>query len=317
MALEDTLGQAADAAATVSHGLEDQGDLEVAEGRLEIIQKDEALRTMLEIGKAAGRVQSAQIFGHVADSIQVSQLRQLKSMHKQAGLSWEQTCNMIGISRRTAERYLSFANELGDDFFGHCAQIGLSVRTMEAARQLPEPVRQALAQGEVVDLETVSKEALTQVIRDLASEHAREKNELEQTLAAERKTGKKTLDKAAELTDQVKSLAAELEAQKEGLPAEDKKALEQLRQVEFSVVAHLVRIKNTLELGDRDPGFIARLMGSLSLIENLAALTAKVVAARVDGQEMDEEAYATAAAGAQADNLDNAAFDQRAAYPGI
>ncbi len=317
MALEDTLGQAADVAATVSHGLEDQGDLVVAESRLELIQKDEALRTMLEIGKAAGRVQSAQIFGHVADSIQVSQLRQLKSMHKQAGLSWEQTCNMIGISRRTAERYLSLADELGDDFFGHCAQIGLSVRTMEAARHLPEEVRQALAQGEVVDLETVSKEALTDAIRQLANQHAKVSAAAAESLGKEVKAREKAEKKAKEAAEQAEALAAELEAQKEGLPAEDKKALEQLRQVEFSVVAHLVRIKNTLELGDRDPGFIARLMGSLSLIENLAALTAKVVAARVDGQEMDEEAYATAAAGAQADNLDNAVYDQRSAYPGI
>lgn len=314
MALEDTLGQAADVAATVSHGLEDQGDLVVAESRLEIIQKDEALRTMLEIGKAAGRVQSAQIFGHVADSIHVSQLRQLKAIHKQAGLSWEETCNMIGISRRTAERYLSLADELGDDFFGHCAQIGLSVRTMETARQLPESVRRSLAQGDVVDLETVSKEALTDAIRQLAGEHAKEKAELERDLAAERKLSKKALDKGARAVEERDALAAEMESLREGLVANESRALAALREAERPIVAHMVRLKNTLDLAGRSPAFIARLVSGLEMIRALADLTGKVILARVEGLEPDEEAL-----GVEAHQLnhDIADHDGAAPHPGF
>jgi len=281
------------------------------------VEHTEAMQRILEVGKLVGRVQSAQVLATVADSIQASQLRQLKDLHKDAGLTWEQTCNIIGMSRRTADLYLKQAADLGDDFFGNCRRLGVSVRTMEAARQLPEPVRQALAQGEVVDLETVSKEALTDAIRTLAIEHAKESAAAAESLGKETKAREKAEKKAKEAAEKAEALAAELEAQKEGLPAEDKKALEQLRQVEFSTMAFLVRIKNTLEVAERDPGFMARVMGSLSLIENMAALTSKVISARMNGEEMDEEAYALAAAGAQADNLDNANFDQRAAYPGI
>ena len=322
MALEDTLGQAADVAATVSHGLEDQGDLVVVESRLEMIQKDEALRTMLEIGKAAGRVQSAQIFGHVADSIHVSQLRRLKEIHKTAGLTWAQACEIVGIARRTADRYLNLADELGDDFFGHCAQIGLSVRAMDAARQLPEPVRQALAQGEVVDLETVSKEALTDVIRQLANDHAKERAELERDLAAERKLGKKALDKAAKLSDERDALTQEVEALKEGLSGDDKRDLDRLRHVESTAMAFLVSVKNTLEVKGRDPVFRARLFSFLSLLQNMCDFTASVLQARLEGPEVEMEFYQSERGQAQealtrGDNEDAAHHDQRAPYPGV
>jgi cell pole-organizing protein PopZ len=117
--------------------------------------------------------------------------------------------------------------------------------------------------------------------------------------------------------DQVESLQAELTAQKEGLPAEDKKALEVIRAVELNVCAHLARVKNTLDVSQRDPGFIARLQGSLSLIRELAELTGRVIAARADGQEMEEGTYEQAAEGARRDNEDIAHYDQRPSYPGI
>jgi len=185
MELDHTL-QAQERAAEASAALEDQGALVVAGGRLEAIQKDQATSTILEVGKLVGRVQSAQVLATVADSIQVSQLRQLKDLHKDAGLTWAETCGIVGIARRTADRMLNLAEELGDDFFGHCGRIGLSVRTMDAARQLPESVRQSLAQGEVVDLEAVTKEALTDAIRQLATEHVLEKSRLEEDLKGAR-----------------------------------------------------------------------------------------------------------------------------------
>ena len=173
--------------------------LAVVEETVAAVEHTEAMRAMLEIGKAAGRVQSAQVFGNVADAITVSQLQQMKATHKDAGLTWEQTCGLIGISRRTADLYLKQAADLGDDFFGNCRRLGVSVRTLESARQLPEPVRQALAQGEVVDLETVSKEALTDVIKQLAGEHAKEKSTAQEALDKESKAREKAEKKAKEI----------------------------------------------------------------------------------------------------------------------
>ena len=288
--------------------------LTVVEEEAGALEMNQAMRTMLEIGKAAGRVQSAQIFGHVADSIHVSQLRQLKATHKGAGLSWEQTCKMVGISRRTAERYLSLADELGDEFFGHCAQIGLSVRTMDAARQLPEDVRRALASGEVVDLEAVTKEALTDAIRTLASEHASEKKALQDELKKAVKAQDKAIDKGADLAGKVEDLTSELEALKEGLPADDKKALARLQEAERPIIAHLALVKNTLDIEGRDPGFVARLVSGLRLIEVMARLTVSVVMARAEGLEPNPEALEDEAQGL---NEDIAHHDGRAPHPGV
>ncbi|MFH1035620.1 MAG: hypothetical protein V1806_14015 [Pseudomonadota bacterium] len=288
--------------------------LVVAEEEAGALQIDQAMQTMLEIGKAAGRVQSAQIFGHVADSIQVSQLRQLKATHKNAGMSWDQTCKMVGISRRTAERYMSLADELGDDFFGHCAQIGLSVRTMDAARQLPEPVRQALAQGQVVDLEAVSKEALTDAIRQLASEHAKEMQGLEEQVKAERKALDKAVGKHIEAADKASQLEQELESLREGLDADEARVLRALHEAERPIAAHMVRIKNTLDLSHRSPAFIARLVSGLEFIRALADYTAQTVLARAEGLEPDEDALG---AEARQLNQDLADSDGAAPHPGI
>ncbi len=313
MALNET-SPAYEAEAAVSHGQEDQGDLVVVGGRLEAIQKDQALSTILEVGKLVGRVQSAQVLATVADSIQVSQLRQLKDLHKEAGLTWAETCGIIGIARRTADRMLNLADELGDDFFGHCGRIGLSVRTMDAARQLPEDVRQALASGQVVDLEAVTKEALTGVIRQLTTEHAEEKLGLEEEL----KAGKKALDKAVgkhiEAAERASSLEQEMESLRQGLDADEARVLRALQEAERPIVAHMVRIKNTLDLAGRSPAFVARLVSGLELIRALADQTAQMVLARAEGQEPDEEALG---AEARQINQDIANSDGTAQHPGI
>lgn len=288
--------------------------LVVAEDAAGDLQLNQAMQTILELGKSVGRVQSAQVLATVADSIQVSQLRQLKEIHKEAGFTWEQTCKIIGIARRTADLYLKQADELGDDFFGNCRRLGVSFRTMDAARQLPEPVRQALAQGEVVDLEAVSKEALTDAIKQLVTEHAKEKRDLEESLTRERKSVSKAVDKHLRAAEQASLLTQELESLREGLSPDEARVLRSLHEAERPIIAHMARVKNTLDLSHRSPAFIGRLVAGLELIRAMSDFTAQVVLARAEGMEPDEDVQGTEA---RQLNQDIAAYDGTAPHPGI
>ncbi len=313
MALDEMLEQQ-ERADQASAAQEERGDLVVVEGRLEAIQKDQAMRAILELGIAAGRTQTTRVFSQMADAIAISQLRRIKEMAKAAGIPWAQACNMAGFSSKTADQYLRIANDLGDDFVADVSRLGVSIRTLEAARQLPEPVRRALASGEVVDLEAVTKEALTDAIRTLASEHASEKKALQDELKKAVKAQDKAIDKGADLAGQVENLKNELEALKEGLPADDKKALERLQAAERPIIAHLALVKNTLDIEGRDPGFVARLVSGLQLIEVMARLTVSVVMARAEGLEPNPEALEDEAQGL---NEDIAHHDGRAPHPGV
>ena len=87
-----------------------------------------------------------------------------------------------------------------------------------------------------------------------------------------------------------------------------------LHEAERPIVAHMVRIKNTLDLSGRSPAFIARLVSSLELIRALSDFTAQVVLARAEGQEPDEEALGVEA---RQLNQDIADADGTAPHPGI
>jgi hypothetical protein len=314
MALEDSTLKMAEESAAVSNALEDQGDLVVVEGRLGAIQKDAAMRAILDLGIAAGRAQTARVFSQMADVIQVSQLRRIKEMAKAAGIPWAQACNLAGFSSKTADQYLRIANDLGDDFMADVSRLGVSIRTLEAARQLPEPVRQALAQGEVVDLEAVSKEALTDVIKQLAADHAKENAAAQEALEKETKRAARADDQYIKAKAEAADLAQELEAQKLGLPAEDAAALELILTEERKIIPWLVRVKNTTYLEGRDPHFVARLVNHLNLIGELALATGHVLSSLAAGDEPNEELINH---GARLANRDCATFDQRDPYPGI
>jgi hypothetical protein len=308
MALENV------AEAGISQELEDQGDLAVVEGRAGALQQNQAMQTILEIGKTAGRIQAAEIFANVSDAIRVGQLRSLKESYKSAGLTWAEACGIVGISTQRADQVLRLCNSLGEDFIANSERLGLSFRTLEAARQLPEPIRQALTSGDVVDLEAITKDQLTQVIKDLSHEHAKDKRVVEEALAEEAKRASRAETKAKKATAKAEELAEELAAQLEGLPAEDKRALGLVLDAERAVVSHLARIKNTLDLAGRSPAFIGRLQSSLSMIEATARYTNFVVQARAEGQEPNED---TLGHEARLLNADLAEHDERQPYPGI
>lgn len=269
-------------------------------------QQAAALVAMQAVSLRAGRIQAAKLINGFAECLTVSQIRELKATYKEAGITWAQACQQAGISHKTADRYLAIADDLGDEFMTNVRHLGVSIRALEQARALPEPVKQKLIAGQMVDPKDASKEQLTQLIRDLSKEHAQAEAEAESAIKKETRAKERAEDKA-------KALADENEALREGLPAEDRQALVQLQEQERATVAFLVRVKNTLDLGVRDPHFVARLTNSLELIAGLAEVTANVVTARAQGIEPNEDQ------GAEVRELNEmlAEADNREPHPGV
>ncbi|MGD9123798.1 MAG: hypothetical protein PVG60_01835 [Desulfarculaceae bacterium] len=290
---------------------EDTMSLEALRGAALDAKQTEALRQFEQIAIRVGRVQAANLMSRFANSLHVSQLRALKALSKEAGYTWKRACQMVGMSTKMADQYLRLGDALGDDFVADSRRLGVSVRALEEARQLPEEDREALAAGEIVDLSQASKEQLTEAIHTLAQGHAKREAETQAALQKETKAKTRAETKLDKTATELEQTQAELEAQRLGLPADDAEALAAIRKEERNIIPHLVRIKNTLEFSGRDPQFAARVVNHCQLIAELAQATANVIACRAAGDEYDDEALLS---GAEALNQEAAKFDKRGAF---
>ncbi|MFH2125451.1 MAG: hypothetical protein ABIK12_02990, partial [Pseudomonadota bacterium] len=221
-------------------------------------------------------------------------------------VAWTKACEMFALSSKTADQYLRLADSLSDEFVGGCRQIGVSIRALETARKLPEKVRQRLTTGEVIDLETVSKEELTSVIKDLAGEHGKELAAKDQALVDERKAKTKAEDKAKGLGERLTTLQTELGNLKAGLPVDDAEAIKIIQDIEKKILPLLAVYRHTTKMAGRSPEAVSRILASLELVKEVAEWTGNHLAAKAEGEEPDDEAL-----GAGADMLadDIAAHD--------
>ena len=261
----------------------------IAKGQLAELQGNEAMNMMMEIAKKAGRIQAAKLVGTFVDSLTVSQLRGLKDSIKGTGITWSKACEVVGISTKTADQYLRLGTSLGDDWVADMRTIGVSVRTLEAARQLPAPVREKLTQGEVIDLEDVGKEQLTRVIKELADEHAEERAEAEKAAKKKDKDLEKSEAKNNELTEKVEVLETENRALSSGLDAGDASTWEQIQAIEKAFVMGIVRIRNTPGMQEMSAMLYNRIAASLLFMEALARDTSMHLATKREEGELAGE----------------------------
>lgn len=280
--------------------------LEVLQSKIKDQEQAESTEKLMSIAMRAGRIQASKAIATFAECLTVSQLRELKALHEDAGLTFAEICKLVGISHKTAYRYLSIADELGDEFVSNVRQLGVSIRTLESARALPAGVRERLTTGEVIDLETVSKEELTSVIKDLAGEHGRELAAKDQALADERKAKTKAEDKAKGLGERLTNLQTELGNLKAGLPVDDAEAIKIIQDIEKKILPLLAVYRHTTKMAGRSPEAVSRILASLELVKEVAEWTGNHLAAKAEGEEPDDEAL-----GAGADMLaeDIAAHD--------
>ncbi|MFH2125794.1 MAG: hypothetical protein ABIK12_04715 [Pseudomonadota bacterium] len=167
--------------------------------------------------------------------------------------------------------------------------IGVSIRALEAARRLPEDVRKRLTCGEVVDLEEVSKEELTEVINALSREHSQALATKDEALTKESKAREKAEAKAKETQQRLEATAQELANLKAGLPEDDEEAMQIIRDIEHKILPHLAVIMLTKMQG-RSPKAVSRITASLKLIEGQAKWAHDRLADMADGVEIDDEA---------------------------
>lgn len=308
--MSDKTQAALEAAATTDTAKREM-TLTLAKDKLLTHEQTQAVQLIQELSIRAGRVQAAKLMSNFSDAVLVSQLREAKAKAKAAKIPWGQVCDTIGISIRTADQYLKLAADLGDDFYSACRQLGLSVRTLEAARRLPEDIRQKLIAGEIVDPESATAEQLTGVIRDLAKEHAQEKEVSAAELKKEQKAKAKAEKQAEDWEFAADDLGRQLDAIKLGLSINDNKALLQLKEAETNIIMRLTTIRNTTAVSDRDDALVLRILNSLALIQEYAEATLHTIAAKAEGQIPDEEALLGQA---QQYNQQAAAADGREPY---
>lgn len=277
--------------------------------RRQAADDDQARKMMelLEVGKLVGRAQSAHVLSKMADVIHVSQLRALKTTARAAGLTWAQACEIIGYNTKTADQYLRLGDALGDGFVADMSAIGVSIRTLETARKLPEEARRRLLSGEAVDLEQTTKEQLTRCIREMAAEN---QTALDEANKARKKAEAAQAKALATLGD----VSQALELARQGLPADDAEAMERVRRREMEIISHFVVIRNSLDIAQRDPYAIARISASLDLIARMAEATARTLLARAEGLEPNDEMLM---AEARRLNAELAEADDRRPYPGV
>ena len=309
---EGNLRQAVMADREVTEAHQKEIFLEVLQSKIQDQEQSEATQNLMDMAVRAGRIQTAKVLGKMADVIHVSQIRELKDLSREAGIPWIKASEMFGFSSKTADQYLRLGSELGDDFVADMSAIGVSVRALEAARKLPEEVREKLTTGEVIDLEEVSKDQLTTVIKDLARDHTQELSAKEEALGKESKAKQKAERKAQELGEHLRALQEELDHLRAGLPADDAEALETIQGIEKKVIPLLMVLRHT-KMQERSPEAKARIITSLELVRAVAEWTSNHLAALAEGDQPDDEVL-----GMEARRLgDEIAASDGAAPPGL
>lgn len=268
----------------------EQETIELAEARERalVARKEKDLDAEAEINICAGRIQATKVITTFAEVLTVSQLRRIKELGKEAGKTWKEVCDRIGISTKMADQYLRLGADLGDDFVADVSAIGVSIRTLEAARKLPEDVRKRLTSGEVVDLEEVSKEELTEVIKDLAQENRKALDAKDELLEDETKARRKAENNAKETQQRLEATAQELANLKAGLPADDAEAIAAIQNMESKIIPMLMVLRYTSMEG-RSPEAKARIIASVSLVEETSKWTGNSLAAKAEGFEPDDD----------------------------
>lgn len=95
--------------------------------------------------------------------------------------TWDDACAVIGLSRRHIDEQLANLQVIGAEALDAMQSMNIGYREMRKLRQLPDDDRDTVIQE--VDLNVGDKEAIVDLIDDMAAKHHREKSTLEKQLA--------------------------------------------------------------------------------------------------------------------------------------
>jgi hypothetical protein len=168
-----------------------------------------------EAVQVAGMLQGMALVSKLLTVSTIKILAQMKESRKYRGAtllsggklltvsSWEEYCTACGLNFKHVDENIRNLASLGEDFLEYSNQVGLGYRDLRKLRQLPQEDR-AVVLGEV-EIATGDKEAIVELIDNMAAKHAKEKADLEKQigdkeadLAASRKAHDDTAKKLAE-----------------------------------------------------------------------------------------------------------------------
>ncbi|MCW7555879.1 hypothetical protein NX722_25275 [Endozoicomonas gorgoniicola] len=247
---------------------EDMKDLEAIEGFV-ARENSESLQERDLANEIFGRIQAMKAMANFADVVSIHQLKEIKEKKLYQALkgkiaydrqgqklptvgSWEGFCKAIGSSKSKVDEDIRSLETFGQEAFEQLGSMGVSYRTLRKLRKLPEEEREAVINGEAINLG--DKDQVIDLIEEMSARHAREKQQLK--------------DKNQELTNQ-------LETDRQLLADKDQKINELDREINQKLSPEQQKQKE-LEKNDRQINSLKQL--SVESIKNFSQMQAQIEA---------------------------------------
>ena len=158
-----------------------------------------ATAEQIEMNQLLGRLQATQAIAAMLDGLSLAQIAQIKEgkCYKQlAGQkmvsdgveirldTWEGFCAALGSSRRAIEEKLDNLRLLGEEALDKVTALGMTTQELRKLRRLDASDQQIVI-GEI-EVAAGDKEAIIDLITDMAAKHSKEREELQAKLEDQR-----------------------------------------------------------------------------------------------------------------------------------
>lgn len=158
-----------------------------------------ATTEQIEMNQLLGRVQATQAIAAMLDGLSLAQIAQIKEGKRYKQLAgqtmmvdgaeirldtWDGFCAAIGSSRRAIEEKLDNLRLLGEEALDKATALGMTTQELRKLRQL-DAADQKVVIGEI-EVAAGDKEAIIDLITDMAARHSKEREELQARLEDQR-----------------------------------------------------------------------------------------------------------------------------------
>jgi len=158
-----------------------------------------ATAEQIEMNQLLGRLQATQAIAAMLDGLSLAQIAQIKESKRYKQLAgqkmviggveirldtWEGFCAALGSSRRAIEEKLDNLRLLGEEALDKATALGMTTQELRKLRQL-DAADQKVVIGEI-EVAAGDKEAIIDLITDMAAKHSKEREELQAKLEDQR-----------------------------------------------------------------------------------------------------------------------------------
>ena len=158
-----------------------------------------ATAEQIEMNQLLGRLQATQAIAAMLDGLSLAQIAQIKEGKRYKQLAgqkmviggveirldtWEGFCAALGSSRRAVEEKLDNLRLLGEEALDKATALGMTTQELRKLRHLDASDQQIVI-GEI-EVAAGDKEAIIDLITDMAAKHSKEREELQAKLEDQR-----------------------------------------------------------------------------------------------------------------------------------